>query len=134
MFRRHPWLAPALSLTRPQAVASALPYTEWVLSALEGHGLDLSAVFTTYLTLINYVRGTAVNIEMEAEAEALSGLNNEEWMDTQEPAFQATLATGRFPRLQQLTTAGYDFNLDDLFEFGLQRLLDGIAVLLEETP
>jgi len=33
-FRRHPWLAPALSLTRPQAVAGGLAYTEWVLAAL----------------------------------------------------------------------------------------------------
>ncbi|MET8681259.1 TetR/AcrR family transcriptional regulator C-terminal domain-containing protein [Streptomyces sp. NPDC004647] len=133
MFRRHPWLAPALSLTRPQAIAGALPFTEWVLTALDGCDLDLSTAFTVHLTLFNYVRGTAVNIEMEAEAEALSGLNNEEWMDTQEPALQAILATGPFPRLTLLTTAGYGLNLDDLFEFGLQRLLDGMAVLVEET-
>ncbi|MEV7778487.1 TetR/AcrR family transcriptional regulator C-terminal domain-containing protein [Kitasatospora sp. NPDC088351] len=134
MFRRHPWLAPTLSVTRPQPVAGALPFTEWVLTALDGRGLDLQTMFTTHLTLFNYVRGTAVNVELEAEAEALSGQNNEEWLDTQEPVFQAILATGRFPTLARLTTAGYDFDLDELFEFGLQRLLDGIAALLEETP
>jgi DNA-binding transcriptional regulator YhcF (GntR family)/AcrR family transcriptional regulator len=130
VFRRHPWLAPALSVTRPQAVAGALPFTEWVITALEGRGLDLQTVFTTYLTLFNYVRGTAVNVEMEAEAEALSGIDNEEWMDTQEPALLA-LAAGRFPALERLITTGYDFDLDELFEFGLQRLLDGIGLLLD---
>lgn len=132
MFRRHPWLAPALSVTRPQPVASAIPFTEWVLNALDGHGLDLQTIFTAYITLFNYVRGTAVNVEMETEAEALTGLNNEEWMDAQEAALQAILATGPFPMFRRLATAGYDFDLDGLFEFGLQRLLDGIATLLEE--
>jgi uncharacterized membrane-anchored protein len=94
----------------------------------------LQTIFTAHITLFNYIRGTAVNVELETEAEALSGLNNEEWMDAQEPTLQAILATGRFPTFQRLTMAGYDFDLDALFEFGLQRLLDGIAALLEEKP
>ncbi|MFI9274343.1 TetR/AcrR family transcriptional regulator C-terminal domain-containing protein [Kitasatospora sp. NPDC052896] len=131
MFRRHPWLAPALSVTRPQPVANAVPFTEWTLAALDGQGLDLPTVFTAHLTLFNYVRGTAVNVELEAEAEALSGLDNEQWLDAQEPALQEILAPGRFPTFERLVTAGYDLDLDELFEFGLQRLLDGMAVLLD---
>ncbi|AZQ69989.1 GntR family transcriptional regulator [Streptomyces luteoverticillatus] len=134
MFRRHPWLAPALSVTRPQMVAGALPFSEWALAALEGRGLDPSTAFTAHLTLFTYVRGTAVNVEMEAEAEALSGLDSEEWMTSQEPALLAALTGDRFPRMRHLATTGYDFDLDDLFEFGLQRLLDGLAVFLGEAP
>lgn len=52
-------------------------------------------------------------------------------MDTQEPTLLAILATGRFPALSRLATAGYD--LDTLFEFGLQRLLDGLTSLLDEN-
>jgi AcrR family transcriptional regulator len=134
MFRRHPWLAPALSVTRPQPVANAIPFTEWVLASLDGRGLDLQTVFTTHITLFNYIRGTAINMESEAEAEALSGMDNEEWMDTQEPALRAILPTGRFPIFERLVAEGYDFELDDLFEFGLQRILDGVAALIGETP
>jgi AcrR family transcriptional regulator len=133
MFRRHPWLAPALSVTRPQPVASGVPFTEWVLATLDGRGLDLQTALTTHITLFNYVRGTAINLEAEAEAEAVSGLDSEEWMDTQEPALRAILATGRFPIFERLVADDYDFNLDDLFEFGLQRILDGVAALLGET-
>jgi DNA-binding transcriptional regulator YhcF (GntR family) len=134
MFRRHPWLAWALSVTRPQPVANAIPFTEWVLASLDGRGLDLQTSLTTHITLFNHVRGTAINIESEVEAEALSGLDADEWMNTQEPALRAVLATGRFPTFERLVAADYDFDLDDLFEFGMQRILDGIAVLLGETP
>nr|WSX47890.1 TetR/AcrR family transcriptional regulator C-terminal domain-containing protein [Streptomyces sp. NBC_00974] len=127
LFRRHPWLAPALSVTRPQMLTSALPYSEWMLTTLHAHGLDLQTAFTAHLTLLNYARGIAVNLETEREAEASSGLDSEEWMDTQEPALLAILDTGRFPALSRLATAGYDLDLDALFEFGLQRLLDGLA-------
>ncbi|QNT91163.1 GntR family transcriptional regulator [Streptomyces griseofuscus] len=138
-FRRHPWLAPALSVTRPQMVVSALPYSEWMLSVLHSRGLDLRTAFTAHLMLLNYARGIAVNLESEREAEAYSGLDSEQWMDTREPELLDILANGRFPVLSRLATAGYDLDLDALFEFGLQRLLDGVAALLDqgrrgETP
>ncbi|MEV7086754.1 TetR/AcrR family transcriptional regulator C-terminal domain-containing protein [Streptomyces sp. NPDC093085] len=127
VFRRHPWLAPALSMTRPQMIASALPYSEWMLTVLHARGLDLHSAFTAHLALLNYARGIAFNLETEREAEAESGLDSEEWMDHQEPALLEILGTGRFPALSRLAATGYDFDLDALFEFGLQRLLDGLA-------
>ncbi|WP_030299455.1 TetR/AcrR family transcriptional regulator C-terminal domain-containing protein [Streptomyces katrae] len=133
LFRRHPWFAPALSVTRPQMITSALPYSEWMLATLHAHGLDLQSAFTAHLMMLNYARGVAVHLESEQEAEAHSGLDSEEWMDTQEPALLAILATGRFPELSRLAKAGYDLDLDALFEFGLQRLLDGLATLLNES-
>jgi DNA-binding transcriptional regulator YhcF (GntR family) len=132
-FTRHPWLAPALSVTRPQPTAGGLGYTEWVLTALVDSGLDMSTVFTAHITMVNYVRGTAVNLELEAEAEAASGMDNEAWMDTQESAMRSIVATGRFPVFERLMSTDYDFNLDNLFEFGLQRMLDGLEVLIRST-
>ncbi|OIJ95544.1 GntR family transcriptional regulator [Streptomyces sp. MUSC 14] len=133
LFRRHPWLAPALSVTRPQVITSALPYSEWMLATLHAHGLDLHTAFTAHLMLLNYARGIAVNLETEREAEAHTGLDNEEWMDTQAPALLEVLATGRFPALSRLAATSYDLDLDALFEFGLQRLLDGLASLVGEN-
>jgi hypothetical protein len=133
MFRRHPWLAAAMSITRPQAVPNALPLAEWVLAALDARGLDMGTTFTAYITLFNYVRGTAVNIELEAEAQAQTGIDNEEWMDHQGPVLTALLTGGQFPTFSRLTQLDYDFSLDRLFEFGLQRLLDGLAVMLGDN-
>jgi AcrR family transcriptional regulator len=133
-FRRHPWLASAVSMTRPQILPAALPYTEWGLAALDGLGLDLDTMFTAHLTLLNYVRGIAINLEAEAEAEAATGLNNEEWLDTQAPRLEFMVAINDYPMFQRLITEAYDFSLDRIFEFGLQRLLDGLATLIEQTP
>jgi AcrR family transcriptional regulator len=130
-FRRHPWLAPAMSLTRPQLIQSGLVYTDWVLRELERSGLDGSEILTAHLVLFNYVRGTAANIELEKEAEAATGLSSEEWLDRQEPSFRALIAEGQLSALARMVAQPYAFDLDQLFEFGLQRLLDGISLRVE---
>jgi AcrR family transcriptional regulator len=126
-FRRHPWLATALSLTRPQAIAGGLAYTEWVLEALHEGGLTSTVAFDVHLTLFTFVRGTAVNLETEASAQAASGLTNEEWMVSQERRLREVTAGGGFPHFERLVSGDYDFDLDGLFERGLRYLLDGLA-------
>jgi hypothetical protein len=44
---------------------------------------------------------------------------------------RAIVAGGGFPMFEPLLSTNYDFDLDALFEFGLQRLLDGLAVVLD---
>ncbi len=132
-FRRHPWLAPALSLTRPQPIAGGMAYTEWVLAALDGLGMDLPAMFDVHLTLFNYARGTAVNLEPEAVAQAVTGLDNEEWMQTQEVALRSIVGAGDFPHFERILSMDVDLDLDAMFERGLGYLLDGLSVALD-TP
>jgi AcrR family transcriptional regulator len=132
-FRRHPWLAPALSLTRPQAVAGGLAYTEWVLAALAGAGLTTTVAFDVHLTLFTFVRGVAVNLESEAAAAADSGLTSEEWVSAHEPRLRAITGDGRYPHFERLIAQEYDLELDGLFERGLRYVLDGLAADLERT-
>jgi DNA-binding transcriptional regulator YhcF (GntR family) len=129
-FRRHPWLAPAMSLTRPQPVPSALAYTEWVLTALDGRGLDTTTAFTVHVMLFSYVRGMAVNLESEAQAEAESGMTADEWMDAHVDTLTSLTAGGGFPHARRLTTLDVDVELDALFELGLRCLLDGLRGVL----
>jgi AcrR family transcriptional regulator len=128
--RQHAWLASAMSITRPQAVAGGLPLSEFLLAALDDLGLDHGTTFTAYITLVNYVRGTALNVEQEAEAEAETGVDSEEWLVAQEPALRAIADPGTFPVFARYVSQEYDFSLDRLFEFGLARLLDGLATLV----
>lgn len=127
--RRHPWLALAMSITRPQPLAGAMPYSEFVFAALDRIGLDHETTFTAYITLVSYVRGMAVNLELEAEAEAMTGVDNEEWLNAQESSVRAIVQEGPFPVFTRYVSKDYDFNLDNLFEFGLGRLLDGLSTL-----
>jgi AcrR family transcriptional regulator len=125
-FRRHPWLAPALSMTRPQLIPNGMRHTEWALRALDGLGLTIEEMMHVHMTVFGHVRGLALNLEAEAQAEQDSGLTSDEWMQTQEQGFRVIASTGDFPLLNRLVNSEMDLDLDELFEFGLGRLLDGL--------
>jgi hypothetical protein len=103
---------------------------EFLLVALDELGLDHQTTFTAYITLVNYVREMALNLEMEAEAEAATGVDSEEWLRAREPALRALVDGDRFPVFTRFVSTEYDFDLDALFEFGLGRMLDGLAALV----
>jgi DNA-binding transcriptional regulator YhcF (GntR family) len=129
IFRRHLWLAPAYSLTRPLLVPSGLAYTEHVLATLLDRGLRPASAFSMNLILFNFVRGFATSLEMEATAEADTGVTADEWMDVQKPALEALLADRDVPAFRTVLDSfepdGYDMDLNELFETGLRYLLDG---------
>jgi hypothetical protein len=118
-----------MSITRPQPLGGALPLAEFQLTALDELGLDHQTTFTAHITLVNYVRGMAQNVEMEAEAQAATGVDNEEWLRAQEPTLRAVADPHAYPVFIRFISQEYDFSLDELFEFGLGRMLDGLAGL-----
>jgi AcrR family transcriptional regulator len=128
VFRRHPWLAPSMSLTRPDLSPNAARISEWVLAALADTGLDPSSRMYVNILLFSFVRGVASALEPEAEAVRETGLSNDEWLDTQEAAFTSMI--DELPHFQQFATEPFDFDLTKLFEFGLARLLDGVALFI----
>ena len=130
MYRRHPWLAQAVSFTRPLLAPNAMTHTEWAMRALDDCGLDEHTTFIAAVTVANYVRGTAVGLEAQAEAEQETGLTDEQWMTGQESRFAEVMASGRYPMLSRFLTGEPEFDLEQLMEFGLQRLLDGLARLV----
>jgi len=131
IFRRHLWLAPAYSVTRPLIVPSGLGYSERVLATLLDRGLKPATAFSMHLILFNFVRGFATSLEMEATAEADTGVTADEWMDVQKPALDALLADRDVPAFRAVLDSfepdGYDMDLDQLFETGLSYLLAGFG-------
>jgi len=123
---RHPWVAPATSMSRPQATPGGLPFADFLLTALWELDLSHQDTFTAYLALLNYARGVAVTLYAEHEQQQLTGIDNEAWMDGQETQLRAALATGDYPAFRCVVSHPYDFDLDTIFEFGLARLLDGL--------
>jgi DNA-binding transcriptional regulator YhcF (GntR family) len=130
-YQSHPWLAQIVSLTRPQLAPNAMRHTEWVLRAIDGHGLDSTTRLYIVLTLFGHVRGAATGLESEQQAERDTGIDIEEWIRVHDARFASVIQSGRFPYLARLdNNADVDFDLDALFEFGLARLLDGFAALI----
>ncbi|WP_127504288.1 TetR/AcrR family transcriptional regulator C-terminal domain-containing protein [Actinoplanes solisilvae] len=135
MYRRHPWLAHVVSFTRPLLTRNAMAHTEWTMRAVAGQGLDPTTLIHVAATVANFVRGTAVNLEREAEAEQDTGLTDDEWLRAQSDTLAAALGSGSFPILTRISTrADVVVTLDSLFEFGLQRMLDGITPLCDHSP
>jgi AcrR family transcriptional regulator len=135
LYRRHPWLARTTSLTRPHAGPNQMEYSEWQLRALSGLGLDDPTVFRLHLALFGYVHGSAASLENESRAEAESGVTLWQWMDSRESETRSVMESGRFPHsVRVFLQADTGFDLDDIFETGLARLLDGIQTTLTADP
>ncbi|MCZ0981358.1 TetR/AcrR family transcriptional regulator C-terminal domain-containing protein [Streptomyces diastatochromogenes] len=135
VFARHRWMAQAMAtLTRPVATPNAMAYTEWVLAALWGTPLSSSQKLHAHLTLFAFVQGLAMAHDLEEQARLDTGLSDDEWMEQNEPRFDALQAGGPYPLLDAIAhDGGFELSLETLFEFGLRRTLDGIAALIDET-
>ncbi|MCP2258897.1 transcriptional regulator, TetR family [Streptoalloteichus tenebrarius] len=136
LHRRHPWLAQPHVLTRPLPLPNIIRAAEWMLAALDGLGLDPTTMVDLHVLVHSFVQGLGANLEHEAQAAAVTGLTEDEWMDRQLPAFADLVATGRYPVfgsvLRAFARTGYDLDLDTVFELGLRALLDGHARVIEE--
>ncbi|WP_406738125.1 TetR/AcrR family transcriptional regulator C-terminal domain-containing protein [Streptomyces sp. NBC_00853] len=134
LYRKHPWLAQISSLTRPLLLPNLLVHGEWMLAALDGHGLDPTTLFDIHVLLYSHVQGLAVHMEMEANAEAATGQSEDQWMDSRAPVLQELVDSGRFPTFAKVVGSfedGYDLRLDALFDLGLKTLLDGLTPVVE---
>ncbi|GAA4455023.1 TetR/AcrR family transcriptional regulator C-terminal domain-containing protein [Phytohabitans houttuyneae] len=138
-FRRHPWLAQVFPLTRPMPLTGLLTHSEQMHAALRPFGLDATARLDVLVMLYSHIQGLAIHLERETQAQEASGLTDEEWMDQNAHAMEAIAASGRYPgfagMMAEFGEAGYDLDLDKIFELGLRTLLDGLSVTLERhTP
>ncbi|GGT09493.1 TetR/AcrR family transcriptional regulator C-terminal domain-containing protein [Nonomuraea spiralis] len=129
--RRHPWLAQAVSLSRPRLVRNGMAHTDRLLRALDGLGLDTNTMLHAVVSLVNLIRGTAVALEAEIQARAETGVTDDEWLSEHEAEMAELFASGAFPTLAKVVTRPeVDLDLESVFEFGLRGQLDALAVLV----
>jgi AcrR family transcriptional regulator len=121
-YHRHPWLARVVSLTRPVMLPGMMAYARWSIRALDGLAIDPSTRLHIYSTMVNYVRGTAVNIESEVAAQRDTGMTSKQWVAARLP-IEGRLAA-------QVTDLGVELDLESLFAFGLERMLDGLSTVI----
>jgi AcrR family transcriptional regulator len=131
LYRRHPWLAQAIPLTRPEFVRNGMLHTEWLMRAIDGLGLSPNAMLHASVTLASFVRGVATSLEAEIQARTETGFTDDDWMRAREGQLADVLSSGRFPTMAKvIVQPELNMDLDTLFEFGLRRQLDGLAVLV----
>ncbi|MFJ8535793.1 TetR/AcrR family transcriptional regulator [Streptomyces sp. NPDC093591] len=127
---RHPWLL-GVNQARPLLGPSALDGMEKVLGRIRPMGLSDPELVSAIIMIDGYVVGAARTHVHHEEAERASGMTTADFYAAQSPFLEKVVATGRYPVLATLAedTWGSAF---DHFEFGLQRILDGLEALVEQ--
>jgi AcrR family transcriptional regulator len=131
MHQRHPWAARAE--TRPVLGPNSIDPYEGLLSAMAGTGLAPGDVVNTVELVGHYVAGAARRAADDADAQRRTGVSDEEWWATREPFWESYFDVERYPTITALYEAGAFEARTDAFEFGLERVLDGIEAYLTSS-
>jgi AcrR family transcriptional regulator len=124
MYGRHPWILTATAMRRQLMGPNQLAWLDTALSALARTGLGAAEQHDTFLLLVGHVRNLTQQLTDEDAAASA------EW---------ARLTAGllerqghRYPALTAAVAAGaFVPSGGDPLEFGLERILDGVAALIE---
>jgi AcrR family transcriptional regulator len=126
-YRRHPW-ALRVPISGPPLGPNNVAYLERALRSMEGTGLSEQQKLSAVLLLSGFVRNEAT---LTADIAAASG-----GADVM-PGYGAMVARltdpEHFPALHRAVASGAlddDDDIDVEFDFGLERILDGIDVLI----
>jgi AcrR family transcriptional regulator len=130
LYRRHPWLL-QVNQSRPILGPSALDGMEKILARIKPMGLTDPELVSAVIMIDGYVVGAARTQLYQREAERRTGLTDTEFWEAQTPMLEKIMTSGRYPLLATLDEDTWGQNFDH-FEFGLQRILDGLEVFVDE--
>ncbi|MEU7584113.1 TetR/AcrR family transcriptional regulator [Streptomyces sp. NPDC041068] len=139
VFQRNLWLL-RIPISSPPATPHGLEWMERGLEVLDSCGRDEGWMISVLMLVGGYVRNeVSLMADLDAAMRA-DGLAPDEVMRRYERTVDALTAADadRFPVLRRLLAAGTfgEADAEDAeFEFGLGRVLDGVAVMVEgERP
>jgi AcrR family transcriptional regulator len=126
--RRHPWMTARPLVAQPLG-PNALRLAEVALGAVEGLGLNIDEMMSVTGMVISYVNGFVPSELAAAEARRRTGLTDEQLMVANAPYVRSIIKTGRFPLIERVIIDARQPHMDpdERFEYGLDRILDGIA-------
>ena len=133
-YLRHPWVL-QVDTSRPPLGPGISDRYEYQLSAIEGIGLsdlDMDSV----VTLVSGFVAGAARTHLESLRSKLSSTQtDDEWWEANVPILTAVMDADRYPISGRVGSAAgeeYQAPSDPLraFEFGLARVLDGVAAYL----
>jgi AcrR family transcriptional regulator len=134
-YRTHPWICQA-PINGPPATPKQLLWLDRILQALFDTGLDYQEQLGCALLLSGYVRDWAMLTHGLTMGEAQRVEAGAPPMQFSE-MFGGLITPDRYPALAPVIAAGEfdddddEEDFEDQFDFGLDRVLDGIGVLIE---
>ncbi|RDI52130.1 TetR family transcriptional regulator [Nocardia mexicana] len=133
---RHPWVA-YVPTTRPPLGPGVAAKYDHELRAFDGLGLDdveMDAALTYLLGFVTSVARIAIDT---ARAATDSGISDREWWERTAPVLERVFDPDRYPlgaRVGSAAGQAHDsaYSADHAWDFGLARVLDGLAALIEK--
>jgi AcrR family transcriptional regulator len=134
-YLRHPWLL-HVATNRPVPGPNLIAQYDYQLSAVEGTGLTDIEMDLVVTMVGDYVHG-AVRSALAAVELSLGDKTDDEWWAEVAPQLEKVYDAARFPLATRVgAAAGEEYGAavdpERAFEFGLARLLDGVAALIEQ--
>ncbi|MEV5607956.1 TetR/AcrR family transcriptional regulator [Streptomyces sp. NPDC052225] len=128
LYQRHPWLL-QVNQARPVLGPGALAGMEKMMGRIKPMGLSDPELLSVLVMIDGYVSGVARTRVYEREAEKTTGMTDADFWAAQSPTLEAAMASGAYPVMASLSPDTFAPGFDH-FEFGLQRILDGLDVLV----
>ncbi|WP_228081236.1 TetR/AcrR family transcriptional regulator [Streptomyces profundus] len=129
LYQDHPWLL-QINSSRPLLGPNALLGFNVAVAALAGTGLNGREKVGVIMTLDAYVTGMARHFELLRQANEESDITEEEFWEIQGPAIEAALTGEEFTQVMTLEEDSFADSPEQITEFGLTRVLDGIAAFV----
>ncbi|NHC46164.1 TetR/AcrR family transcriptional regulator [Motilibacter aurantiacus] len=132
---RHPWVL-QVAASRPPLGPNVIAKYDYELRAVDGIGLsdlEMDAVVTLVSVFVHGVARGAVDA---AAAPVRTGMSDLEWWEAHAPLLGQVLDADKYPLAVRVgAAAGEEYQAatapERTFEFGLERLLDGVAALVD---
>ncbi len=134
LYLTHPWLL-QIATSRPLLGPNLTAKYDYELSAVDGLGLTDIEMDLAISLVDDYVHGAARTAVDAAQAQAQTGMTDQEWWQAYGPLLGQVLDPSRYPTAVRVgSAAGAEFDAAHdparSFEFGLCRILDGIEILI----
>ncbi|MFG1707603.1 TetR/AcrR family transcriptional regulator [Nonomuraea sp. M3C6] len=134
LYLRHPWLL-QVAASRPVLGPNVTAKYDYELRAVDGIGLSDLEMDSVITLVTGFVHGAARGAVEAALAESQTGMTDQQWWAAHAPFLSRISDPSRFPTAARVGQAAGEalnaaYSPEHAFEFGLQRVLDGIEALV----
>ncbi|WP_330274369.1 TetR/AcrR family transcriptional regulator [Lentzea sp. NBC_00516] len=129
MYRAHPWML-QLTASRRMPGPQAMTRQDAAYAVVSELGLATEEIVAVATAVSHFVVGVGRTMADRVQAERETGVSEEDWWNGREALWEH-FTPDRLPMMTHIwNSGGFERMLDD-FEFGLARVLDGLAVFIE---
>ncbi|KJL47399.1 Tetracycline repressor protein class H [Microbacterium hydrocarbonoxydans] len=131
----HSWMTEIAALSRPPLGPGVMAKYEHELSAFDDAGLDDVEVDAALTFLLGFVQSHCRSVHDAERATTDTAMTDAQWWDANQAILARALDPAVYPRAARIGAAagnaqGAAWSARHAWEFGLERVLDGLAVLI----